>query len=548
MTAFSQPIPELDARAVRAELLARREIALVDVREEDEFARSHPLWAANLALNRIELDAWGRIPRRDTPVVVYGSADGVDARRAVARLRELGYTRVSLLAGGLAAWAAAGGELFIDVNVPSKAFGEWIDEHRHTPSLPAQEVQALLAADADVVVLDARRFDEYQVMSIPGAISVPGAELVLKVRDLAPDPRTQVIVNCAGRTRSIIGAQSLVNAGIPNPVAALRNGTIGWKLAGQLLDTGAARRAVAPSASARAAARRDAQAVAARAGVARIGADLLARWRADGARTTYLFDVRTAEEYGVGHLAGFRSAPGGQLVQETDVHAPVRGARIVLADHDGSAAGAVDAGVRAEMTASWLAQMGWETAVLEPGAFTPLPAASGPDAPPRPPPPRFPLVAPATLADWLASGPEEVQVLDVTSSAGHVRSHVPGAWFVLRSRLAEALARIPVSNRLVLTCGSGALAPWAARDLAELLAPERAAGIWLLEGGTAAWLAAGLPGEAGEQRLAAPRIDRYRRPYEGVDVPASAMQAYLDWEFGLVAQLHRDGTHFFAPI
>jgi rhodanese-related sulfurtransferase len=83
-----------------------------------------------------------------------------------------------------------------------------------------------------MVVLDARRFDEFNTMCIPGGTSVPGAELVLRVRELAPDPRTQVIVNCAGRTRSIIGTQSLVNAGIPNPVAALRNGTIGWTLAG----------------------------------------------------------------------------------------------------------------------------------------------------------------------------------------------------------------------------------------------------------------------------------------------------------------------------
>jgi len=548
MTTSADLIPELGPRDVRAELLARREIALIDVREEDEFARSHPLWAANLSLNRLELDAWGRIPRRDTPVVVYGSADGVDARRAVATLRELGYERVSLLAGGLAGWIEAGGEVFIDVNVPSKSFGEWLEGRRHTPSLPAREVQALIDAHADVVVLDARRFDEYQVMSIPTAVSVPGAELVLKVRDLAPDPRTRVIVNCAGRTRSIIGAQSLVNAGIPNPVAALRNGTIGWKLAGQALDSGAARRAGGVSAAARTAARRDARAVADRAGVARIDAATLERWRSDEARTTYLFDVRTPEEYGVGHLPGFRAAPGGQLVQETDVHAPVRGARIVLVDHDGTAAGSVDAGVRAEMTGSWLAQMGWETAVLEPGALADAPSARGPDAPARPQPPQFPSVTPEALADWLASGPEQVQVLDVTTSANHVRGHIPGAWFVLRSQLAAALAAVPASARLVVTCGTGALSPWVARDLVALPGAGRAGRVFLLEGGTAAWLAAGLPEESGEQRLASPRIDRYRRPYEGVDVPASAMQAYLDWEFGLVAQLERDGTHFFAPI
>ena len=225
-------LPERDFHWVRAALLEGREIALLDVREEAPFAEAHPLFAANLPLSRIELEAWTRIPRRDTAIVVYDDGEGL-APRAARRLVELGYTEVALLQGGLAGWREAGGELFRDVNVPSKAFGELVESKRHTPSLSAQEVKALLDAKADVVVLDARRFDEYSTMSIPVGISVPGAELALRVRALAPDPSTRVIVNCAGRTRSIIGTQSLVNFGIPNPVAALRNGTIGWTLAGQ---------------------------------------------------------------------------------------------------------------------------------------------------------------------------------------------------------------------------------------------------------------------------------------------------------------------------
>jgi hypothetical protein len=72
--------------------------------------------------------------------------------------------------------------------------------------------------------------------------------------------------------------------------------------------------------------------------------------------------------------------------------------------------------------------------------------------------------------------------------------------------------------------------------------------VFLLQDGTAGWIAAQLPLEAGETRLALPRIDRYRRPYEGTDNPKEAMQAYLDWEFGLVEQLARDGTHGFYVI
>jgi rhodanese-related sulfurtransferase len=219
----------------------------------------------------------------------------------------LGYSDVRLLEGGLQGWRDAGGELFIDVNVPSKAFGELVENQRHTPSLEAEEVLALLDAKADVVVLDARRYDEYQTMSIPNGISVPGAELVLRARELAPDPSTRIIVNCAGRTRSIIGTQSLVNAGLPNQISALRNGTIGWLLAGQTLEHGQARRFSAVSKDTRERASADARKVADKAKVQRANRSDLQRWQAETKRSTYLFDVRTPEEFAQGHLPGART-------------------------------------------------------------------------------------------------------------------------------------------------------------------------------------------------------------------------------------------------
>jgi rhodanese-related sulfurtransferase len=158
--------------------------------------------------------------------------------------------------------------------------------------------------------------------------------------------------------------------------------------------------------------------VAERAGVRWIALDALDTLEAP-TRTVYRFDVRTPEDYAAGHLPGFASAPGGQLVQETDHHVPVRGARIVLADDDG---------VRATMSASWLAQMGWEVYVVEPVA----------------------------ASAFTASGAPAV-------------AHSVGA-------------------------------------------------------------------------------QRYRRPYEGTDASSEAMQAYLDWEFGLVDQLARDGTHHFTVV
>ncbi|MGB3125119.1 MAG: rhodanese-related sulfurtransferase [Pseudomonas sp.] len=516
---------------IRQALLDHQEVALVDVREEAPFAEAHPLFAANIPLSKLELEVYSRIPRRDTHVTVYDNGEGL-APRAAQRLLELGYTEVSLLEGGLDGWRRAGGELFIDVNVPSKAFGELVESERHTPSLAAEEVQALLDNQADVVVLDARRFDEYQTMSIPTGISVPGAELVLRARELAPDPATRIIVNCAGRTRSIIGTQSLINAGVANPVSALRNGTIGWTLAGQKLAHGQSRRFAPTSEEHREVAARDARRVADKARVGRASLADLQRWQQEPSRTTYLFDVRTPEEFEAGHLPGARSTPGGQLVQETDHVASVRGARLVLADDDG---------VRANMSASWLAQLGWEVHVLDD-----LHAANfsekGAWVAPVPAPPQAELISPQTLADWLTHG--DTAVLDFTPSVNYVKRHIPGAYWALRAQLPHALAKVPPAERYVLTCGTSQLARLAVAEVEAITGKP----VFLLQGGTLNWIAEKLPLEEGETRLASPRIDRYRRPYEGTDSPKEAMQAYLDWEFGLVDQLARDGTHGFYVI
>ena len=519
---------------VRRALFERREIALLDVREEDPHARSHPLFAANLPLSKLELEVPVRLPRRSVPIVVFDDGEGL-AERAARRLTELGYTDVSLLAGGLRGWAEAGGELFRNVNVPSKAFGELVESERHTPSLDAVQVKALLDAEANVVVFDARRFDEFQTMNIPGSISVPGAELVLRARQLAPDPTTQIIVSCAGRTRSIIGTQSLINAGVPNPVAALRNGTIGWSLAGQTLAHGSTRRFDPVSDGAlRVAAADAARTVADRAEVGRTTRDEARRWADEAARTIYRFDVRTPQEYAASHVPGFRSAAGGQLVQETDVFAPVRGARVILADSDG---------VRANMTASWLAQMNVEVYVIDgltAADFTEEGAT--PTVRNAVPPPVVDEISPQDLATLLESA--GTVVVDFTASANYLKQHIPGAWWALRGQLADALPQLPAAQRYVVTCGTSALARFAAPELAALTDKP----VLVLSGGTSAWVAAGLPVESGETHLASPRIDRYRRPYEGTDNAREAMNAYIEWEYGLVAQLARDGTHGFHVI
>ena len=517
-------------QAVRVELIARREIALIDVREEGDYALGHPLFAASLPLSRLELHVLERIPRRDTALVVYDDGEML-AAKAVSRLAAMGYTRLSVLEGGLAGWRNAGFEVFQDVNSASKAFGELVEHRRKTPSLSADEAKALIDSAADLVVLDARRFEEYQSMSIPGGVSVPGAELVLRAAEIAPDPNTTIVVNCAGRTRSIIGAQSLINAGLPNPVVALRNGAIGWRLAGLALEHGCSRRFPEVSLSRAEEARAAARAVAYRAGVRTVALSEVEHLAAGSDRTLYKLDVRTPQEYADGHLPGFRSAPGGQLVQETDVWAPVRGARVLLAD---------DQGVRADMTASWLAQMDWEVYVLAWRGEGLLETGFPPAA--RPAVPCSETLDIEALAASLPA--DRVTLVDLATSQEYRRGHIPGAWFAIRAHLEASAGVVPGDGPIVLTSPDASVACFAAAEVAAVTGRR----VMVLEGGTGAWVAAGRLLRGGEEQMASPPIDVYRRPYEGNEVGASAMQAYLDWEYGLVAQLERDASHGFVVI
>src|SRR5579863_1261631 len=287
------PIAAATPSQIRSMLLMRQEIALLDLRHEAAFATGHPLFAANMAVERIALEAEARLPRKDVPIVLYDAGEGL-VEKAAERFAALGYSDLRELAGGLEAWRQAGFEIFQDVNSYAKAFGELVESRRHTPSLAAEEVAALIAGHADIRILDVRRPDEYTTMNIPGSISVPGAELVLRAVAAAPDPDTTIIVNCAGRTRSIIGTQSLINAGLPNKVRALRNGTIGWTLAKHDLEHGAGRRGETGPFEGAADNARD---VAYRAGVRHIGLRELALLDGETHRTLYRFDVRDADEY-----------------------------------------------------------------------------------------------------------------------------------------------------------------------------------------------------------------------------------------------------------
>jgi rhodanese-related sulfurtransferase len=522
---------EIGPPTLKAMIADGAELALIDLREELIFAQGHLLFARSVPLSRLELKFAALVPRRATRIVLCDDGEGLVARAAEI-LHRSGYGNLSCLDGGIAAWAAAGLPLFSGVNVPSKAFGEFVEHACATPSISAEQLERLIAAGTDIVVLDSRPFDEYRRVSIPTAVNVPGAELVLRIADLAPSPNTTVVVNCAGRTRSIIGAQSLINAGVPNPVVALRNGTMGWSIAGFSCDTGRTQRAPGVSPRGLAWAKSAAQRVAQRFGISRIDAATLTRWQAEqDDRTLYLLDVRDPAEYEAGHLPGAISAPGGQLVQATDQYVGTLGARIVLVD---------DVEVRAVMTASWLRQMGWrEVFVLaETGTATAPPSRETLGETPT-----ALGITCAGLAQLVAAN--AATIVDLSVSREYLKAHIPSAWFAIRARLADALTRIPLHGTLVLTSEDGVVAGLAAAEAKTLAdVPVR-----FLAGGNAAWQSAGHPLTADDARMADEPLDVWLKPYERPRDVLKAMNEYLEWEVGLLARVEQDGsTNFVAPV
>jgi rhodanese-related sulfurtransferase len=524
----------IDSATLRECLLGGAELALMDVREQGVHYRGHPFFACSLPLSKLELMAPDLIPRRDVPVVLLDGGDDNLAEPAAAKLAGLGYADVRILDGGCAGWQAAGGELFAGVNVPSKAFGEFVEHHYDTPRVPPEEIRRLIASGRKLVILDSRPYEEFHRMNIPGAIDAPGAELVYRVHDLAPDPDTLVVVNCAGRTRSIIGCQSLRNAGIANQVVALKDGTMGWELAGFECERGSTRVAPEPTAAGLERARAAAMRAARRFEVKFAARAQVAAWMAESSRTLFLLDVRTRQEFEACRIAAARHAPGGQLVQATDEFVGVRGARIVLVD---------PARVRSVMTASWLNQMGWnEVYVLEPeGAdgFAGWQTATGPRPASHAAAAPWPGIAPADLATRLSVG--DILVLDLSTSLRFRTRHIEGAWWAVRSRLAEARATCPAVGRVVVTADDPVLALLAAPEAAAQW-PE--AQVLVLEGGNGAWFGAGLVTSGGMAQATTALDDVWYKPYDhehAGDYEKHA-RAYLEWEVALVEQIRRDPT------
>lgn len=521
------------AEELRALLDDGDEIAVVDVRAPQARSGGHIAVSSGLPLHELEQRIGWAVPHRSTRIVL---ASEPDLDRWAARILDsLGYTDVAVLTDGLDGWVAAGGRLYTGTNVRSKTLGEWIEKHFGTATVDAATVAGWRDAGEDLIILDSRPRAEYRHHHIPGGYDTGGgAELAYRGLALIDKPDTKIIVNCAGRTRGIVGAQSIINTGINNPVYSLHNGTPAWEWAGQRIENGTGNPLDAqPPVSEDL--RRWAGATLDAAGATTIDASAAAELLADASRTTYVIDVRTPEEFAAGTVSGARLIQGGQLVQATDEHIAVRGARIILvdtADH-----------VRAASTVQWLHYLhNGPVHVIDAqagGADTSTERAAKPI-----PLPDVPVISGAELAAAIQSDTPPV-IYDLRGSLAYEAGHLPGAVHTRREHLAGHAA---TSDRIVLVGDGADYAHGEAQDLqsgaAEGYQPHFAAQDLIEQGYDVRVLVdgpdrIGIPLTTDDARYAADIADRVGPPPFG---PArdAWYREYFDWEYALLANSDGD--------
>lgn len=513
--------PSITPTLLHTWLFDGEEIALFDLREHGQYGEAHLFYAVNLPYSQLELDAPRLAPNPAVRVVVYDATGGELARRGAQRLQALGYSAVHWLEGGSQGWQGAGFELFAGVHLPSKAFGELVEHVCHTPRISAPQLAEWQRQGKPLVLLDGRPLEEFAKMNIPGATCCPNGELGYRLEDLVSDPHTPLVINCAGRTRSIIGAQTLINLGVENPVYALENGTQGWYLVDLPLEHGGQRGYPPHSGKALGQQRARAATLARKARVQWVAAAQVGEWQQDAQRSLFLCDVRTPEEFAAGSLPGAQHCPGGQLVQGTDLYLGVRKARVVLFDDDG---------VRAPVVASWLRQMGHEAYVLDGGLERGLEHGLA-----LPTPPALAL----TLAEASAGELEGALLLDLRHSTAYRKRHLQGAQWSIRPQLAAQVSA--ESRRLVLIADDPRVAELA---VGELPAAQRQAARLFPRALLAEW-----PQVDGDDSLAdAACIDFLFFVHDRHAGNKDAARRYLAWETGLIAQMNAAETASFTPL
>jgi rhodanese-related sulfurtransferase len=507
-----------------------RDWALFDVRESGEAERGHIFGATFLPRRQIEFRIATLVPAHATHIVVYDDGDG-RAQLAAATLNGFGYPNVRWLSGGMPAWKAAAQAVHTGSNVPSKDFGERVLAEGAVPYIDSASLQQRIEQGERVVICDSRTPGEFERICIPGAHSAPSFDLTLHAFGLH-ESYDRIVVNCAGRTRSIIGTSTLQVLGLDR-VCALENGTMGWTLAGFELENGATRTLPPPSPASIAKGEEAAARLVADKPIKRIEADQLAAILA--ARETanaYVFDVRALDEFIAGHVAGSILLPGGQACQRTDDFLAVQNADIVFIDENEA---------RALVAAYWFDRMGFPRVHVLAGGMARWRESGRAVAKGRGRSEALgfaasraavaPLETPA-FAAWLAAHPHAV-VIDVGTSRQFKSGHLAGARWMPRGWLDLRIAGLASPQTPVaVTAADEAQAVLAAATLRQLGYGDAVA----LAGGTKAWSAAGHALEKG-----APSgfdlNDLVEPPYEkGKD----AMLAYLDWETKLGHKYERD--------
>ena len=502
-----------------------RLFAVFDVRERGEYNEGQISYATSLPRSQLEFRIAELVPDRDIPIIVYDEG-GVRAPLAAATLLRLGYRQVSILDGGLSAWRAEGRATASGVNVPSKAFGERVHHERNIPDVTANELKHLQDQGANLLILDVRTPEEYGRFCIPGGINVPGGDLILWAEELKRHQDASVIVNCAGRTRSIIGAAALRRLGLTH-VRALRNGTMGWVLAGYDLENRPARTAPPAPATSRDNAPELARRLAEEERIASISCADLTRLIGLEKAMNYLVDVRSEAEYGARHLPGSINVPGGQAVQRADDFIAVRNAPIVLISNEAA---------RAVMVAYWYRQMGFSHVLVLQGGLRAWSESGGriEVGMVRNEPPAFEAAKGITRIVDAQSLERQMRIaglliLDVGTSLEFETGHVPGAKWMARGWLELKLGEAYADRKqpIVLTCPDGRQSMLAALTLAEMGHTDVA----VLNGGVRAWEAAGLPMARGVEGCLVERNDVVLSP--SIRGTKEDMQRYLDWELQL---------------
>ena len=498
--------------------------AVFDVRERGEYNECQIPNATSLARSQIEFRIAGLVPDRKVQLVVYDDG-GARAPLAAATLRRLGYENVAVLGGGLSGWKSADQPTVSGVNVPSKAFGERVQHARNIPDLSAEELKALQDRAENLLILDVRTPEEYGRFCIPGGINVPGGDLILWAEELKQRENTSVIVNCAGRTRSIIGTAALRRLGLTN-VRELRNGTMGWVLAGFELETKPQRPTPLASAMGREAATALARRIAAEETISWISSQELSR-TLEARGMNYLIDVRSEGEFASGHVPGSINVPGGQAVQRADDFVAVRNARIIFISNESA---------RAVMAAYWYREMGLaKVAVLEGGvrAWSES-GGSIEDGPAADEPVGFEAAQRAARVVDARTVEGRIHdssslILDVGSSADFETGHLPGAKWMSRGWLELKLPELYADRNqpIVVTCRDGRQSVFAALTLGVLGYSD----VVVLDGGARAWTAAGYPTEPGAGGCLVEQNDVVLSP--SIRGTKEDMQRYLDWELTL---------------